>query len=723
MKTKLHFQLILLMFFAVVHQVAAQGTAFTYQGQLQNNGAPANGSYDLQFALCTTNQFGSPATPVLTNAAVTVNNGLFTTTLDFGAGVFTGTNYWLDISVRTNGSGTFAELSPRQPITPTPYAITAANLSGVVENNSIQSGVSLATISGGSGNAIQTGANDSTIGGGVNNNIGTNSSIATIGGGANNNIGTNDDTSTIAGGNSNIIQDNAGVSTIAGGVGNQIQTDSPRSTISGGSDNHILNNSEHSTIAGGGGNQILSASTYSVIGGGQGNTIQVNTFSSTIGGGNQNTIQTNDNSSTIAGGDVNTIENDSVASTIGGGIANTIETNDQASIIGGGQANTVGVNADFSTIGGGSDNFGGAPFSFVGGGENNTANGSNGTVGGGFRNTATNAATTVGGGADNTASGQNATVSGGIGNTAGGTNASVNGGFQNMASGFAATVPGGELNTASGNFSFAAGREAQATNNGSFVWADSQFPLGVLFSSTSSNQFLIRAGGGVGINMNNPNGASLYVQGSRSGGTFNNSVGFFENTSTATGSAGSGPALRVVCDGGSTPAGALSVSDNGTGPIAQFGNGLQFVAFIQNDGTITNLGNISTAANVFAHNMMLTSDRNTKENFAALDGKAVLQKVVAMPVTEWNYKADSNGVQHIGPMAQDFHAAFQLDGADDKHISVVDEGGVALAAIQGLNQKLDEKDSEIQTLKQQNDSLAERLNELEATVKQFTAQK
>jgi hypothetical protein len=58
-------------------------------------------------------------------------------------------------------------------------------------------------------------------------------------------------------------------------------------------------------------------------------------------------------------------------------------------------------------------------------------------------------------------------------------------------------------------------------------------------------------------------------------------------------------------------------------------------------------------------------------------------------------------------MAQDFHAAFGLNGADDKHISVVDEGGVALAAIQGLNQKLDEKAAEIQTLKQQNDSLAD----------------
>ena len=107
---------------------------------------------------------------------------------------------------------------------------------------------------------------------------------------------------------------------------------------------------------------------------------------------------------------------------------------------------------------------------------------------------------------------------------------------------------------------------------------------------------------------------------------------------------------------------------------------------------------------------------------------AVLAKVAALPVTQWNYKTDRQDVQHIGPMAQDFQAAFGLDGTDDKHISVVDEGGVALAAIQGLNQKLEEtgralraKDGEIQTLKQQNDSLAERLNELEATVKQLAA--
>jgi hypothetical protein len=98
-----------------------------------------------------------------------------------------------------------------------------------------------------------------------------------------------------------------------------------------------------------------------------------------------------------------------------------------------------------------------------------------------------------------------------------------------------------------------------------------------------------------------------------------------------------------------------------------------------------------------------------------------LAKVAAMPVTEWQFKTEP-GERHLGPMAQDFHAAFGL-GTDDKHIGVVDEGGVALAAIKGLNEKVNEKESEIRDLKRQNDSLVERLNALEATMKQLAAQK
>jgi hypothetical protein len=97
------------------------------------------------------------------------------------------------------------------------------------------------------------------------------------------------------------------------------------------------------------------------------------------------------------------------------------------------------------------------------------------------------------------------------------------------------------------------------------------------------------------------------------------------------------------------------------------------------------------------------SDRNLKQDFAVVDAQAVLEKVAAMPVQTWSYKLQP-GQKHLGPVAQDFHAAFGL-GMDDVSISTVDEGGVALAAIQGLNQKLNEKDAEIQELKQSVDEL------------------
>jgi len=71
------------------------------------------------------------------------------------------------------------------------------------------------------------------------------------------------------------------------------------------------------------------------------------------------------------------------------------------------------------------------------------------------------------------------------------------------------------------------------------------------------------------------------------------------------------------------------------------------------------------------------SDRNMKENFKPVDCRAILEKVVAMPVTTWNLKTQSPGIRHIGVMAQDFKASFQV-GEDDRHISTSDADGVAL---------------------------------------------
>ena len=92
-----------------------------------------------------------------------------------------------------------------------------------------------------------------------------------------------------------------------------------------------------------------------------------------------------------------------------------------------------------------------------------------------------------------------------------------------------------------------------------------------------------------------------------------------------------------------------------------------------------------------------TSSREAKRAFETVNGISVLEKVAALPISEWSYRADSPSVRHLGPMAEDFHAAFGL-GKTDKGLTSVDTSGVALAAIQGLNQMLVEKDVRIAEL-------------------------
>ena len=111
--------------------VFAQGTAFIYQGQLQIYGTPGNGLYDFQFSLSNAPSGGSQVGSPVTNLAVGVTNGLFTTTLDFGA-VFTGNPTWLAISVSSNGTGSFIGLTPLQPLTPSPYSIMANGASNLL---------------------------------------------------------------------------------------------------------------------------------------------------------------------------------------------------------------------------------------------------------------------------------------------------------------------------------------------------------------------------------------------------------------------------------------------------------------------------------------------------------------------------------------------------------------------------------------------------------------
>ena len=130
-------------------KAAPLGTAFTYQGRLTDGANPAQGIYDLRFAICDSAGGGS-VLGVLTNAATPVTNGLFTVTLDFGADVFNGDARWLEIGVRA-GTNDFTVLNPRQALTPVPYALQAAaatqmpaaNLTGTIADAQLSTNVAL----------------------------------------------------------------------------------------------------------------------------------------------------------------------------------------------------------------------------------------------------------------------------------------------------------------------------------------------------------------------------------------------------------------------------------------------------------------------------------------------------------------------------------------------------------------------------------------------------
>lgn len=102
------------------------------------------------------------------------------------------------------------------------------------------------------------------------------------------------------------------------------------------------------------------------------------------------------------------------------------------------------------------------------------------------------------------------------------------------------------------------------------------------------------------------------------------------------------------------------------------------------------------------------SDRAVKEQFSDVDAQAVLDRVAALPITTWQYKGQET-VRHIGPMAQDFAAAFNV-GTDDRSIHAVDANGVALAAIQALHQMVQAKDVEINRLRTDVDALKQLVN-------------
>ena len=143
------------------------------------------------------------------------------------------------------------------------------------------------------------------------------------------------------------------------------------------------------------------------------------------------------------------------------------------------------------------------------------------------------------------------------------------------------------------------------------------------------------------------------------------------------------------------------------GGCATDGNGVQGIS---QTGTAAYFKGGSGGTGVCAFNggagWTCTSDRNKKENFSPVDARSVLEAVAKLPITRWNMKGDAKKTPHIGPVAQDFYAAFGL-GEDNKTINSADLQGVTLAAIKGLSQ-------ENQSLNAQNAELTRKMGDLES---------
>ena len=141
MNTNAKLRLLLPLLFAMARLAQAQSSAFTYNGRLNDNGAPANGNYEITFSIYDAEDGGNlvagPQPQPVTSIAIA--NGLFTVRLDFGAGVFTGPARWIEMNVRKVGEVNFTTVVPRVELTSSPYAIRAqsAGTASDVSNGSV----------------------------------------------------------------------------------------------------------------------------------------------------------------------------------------------------------------------------------------------------------------------------------------------------------------------------------------------------------------------------------------------------------------------------------------------------------------------------------------------------------------------------------------------------------------------------------------------------------
>ncbi len=757
-----------------VGNVAAQGTSFTYQGRLTLDGAPVDGEVDARFRLYDAAVEGVATGPPVAFDGLTVSGGLFTVTLDFGAHAFNGQPRWLEIAIDAEQDETFDTLSPRTAILPVPYAmhsttsVALRSPSGglqdvVITNDSGQVAMGQgATITnrqltvGGDGSIeassigtsdthpfdivvdnkrafrVEQGENAPNVIGGSEHNyaFGFGSSMppvsgATISGGG---LAINEtvlpnrvtgDFGTVSGGYDNEAGE---YSFVGGGTSNSAYY--WHSTIVGGRQNSVT--SDSASIVGGKNNSIENGE-FSFIGGGEGNTVGGDDWYpwSFIGGGRNNTAGALD---VVVGGEGNSALGG--ASFIGGGSANETSESGSDSVIGGGHGNKA-MNY-LVVIGGGQMNEGGGKIStiaggsfnrveqdaegaFIGGGWENVARGWYSTIAGGEKNDTLGAFSFIGGGSGNQIARDHATIAGGSNNEAAGWSSFIGGGEENKALGTNGVIVGGLDNSSEGGYNFIGG--GVYNRIGGHNPGDGS-TIGGGWSNHAENHSSTISGG----SSNRATGEASTV----AGGGGNVASGFYSmvpggvaNEATGDYSFAAGYEAKALHDGafvwasGEAYPGFASSQDNEFAALAP--GGFRFV---------TNTDPIATGATLPAGegSWVSLSDAAAKEDIAPIDPRDVLQRLVAMPVSTWRYTSAGADVRHMGPTSQDFHAAFGLNGDNDKGIATVDIGGVAFAGVQGLHARMREENARLQReneeLRAAQEAMMQRLERLEAILEE-----
>ncbi len=526
-------------------------------------------------------------------------------------------------------------------------------------------------VAGGFSNTVRSGSAGGVIAGGSENEVAADSPHSVIGGGMANFISSNTSYSVIDGGERNVIEEYGGHNVIGGGSENRVLLGATRAVIGGGHSNRV-EALPYGTIGGGVENQLQSAGNFSTIGGGEANVIGTNASVGTIAGGTRNRIGRDTGGAAIGGGDSNTIESNAINSVVGGGMQNVITFESRYSVIGGGRGNRLEYYANDTVIGGGE-------FNSV------TTNSDHSVIGGGFSNTVMSGSrfAAIGGGQENfigNNSGQS-TVGGGIGNRIenDASDVVIGGGRMNSVRTFSgqAVLGGGEANIIATN----AHRSVLAGGSYNTIQREGAYSVlggGSLNTIGQSAEFATVGGG----YQNEAGGISSTVPGGQNNWAANTLTFAAGNRAKAlhTGSFVWGDGSNEDIE--STNANSVTMRAVGGFRMITDTNLLAGAELPPGGGAWVAL-----------------SDRASKENVEPVDPLVILEKVTALPITTWNYKSQDDTIRHIGPMAQDFHAAFGV-GERPTGITTIDADGVALAAIQALameNEKMRVQNAEFRS--------------------------